>query len=70
MPDRMQHFSKEELEKIHSSNSQMAEFYGVLGRSGGNLTDAHIPDIQAGIESALCLMNAMRSGTSFLLRPG
>lgn len=50
-----------------SANSQMAEFYGVLGRSGGNLTDAHIPDIQAGIESALCLMNAMRSGTSFLL---
>lgn len=50
-----------------SANAQMAQYYGILGRSGGNLTDAHIPDIQAGIESALCLMTAMRSGTSFLL---
>ena len=50
-----------------SANAQMAQYYGILGRSGGNLTDAHVPDIQAGIESALCLMTAMRSGTSFLL---
>ena len=50
-----------------SANSQMAEYYGVLGRSGGNLTDAHLPDIQAGIESSLGLLTAMRSGTSFLL---
>lgn len=50
-----------------SANAQMAEYYGVLGRSGGNLTDAHLPDMQAGVESALCLMTAMRSGTSFLL---
>lgn len=50
-----------------SANSQMAQFYGVPGRSGGNLTDAHIPDMQAGIESALCLYTAVRSGTIFLL---
>jgi trimethylamine--corrinoid protein Co-methyltransferase len=50
-----------------SANAQMAEFYGVPGRSGGNLTDAHIPDMQAGIESAICMLMAMRSGTTFLL---
>ena len=50
-----------------SANAQMAQFYCVPGRSGGNLTDAHIPDMQAGIESAMCMLTAMRSGTTFLL---
>jgi len=50
-----------------SATAQMAEFYGIPGRSGGNLTDAHIPDMQAGIESAICLFTAMRSGITFLL---
>ncbi len=50
-----------------SANAQMAQFYGVPGRSGGNLTDAHIPDMQAGIESALCAYTALCSGTTFLL---
>ncbi len=50
-----------------SANRQMAGYYGVLPRSGGNLTDSLVPDMQAGVESALCLMTAMREGTSFLL---
>ncbi len=50
-----------------SATAQLAEFYGIPGRSGGNLTDAHIPDMQAGIESAICLLTAMRSGITFLL---
>ena len=50
-----------------SATAQMAQYYGVPGRSGGNLTDAHIPDMQAGIESAICLYTAMRSGVTFLL---
>jgi trimethylamine--corrinoid protein Co-methyltransferase len=45
----------------------MAQHYGIPGRSGGNLTDAHIPDMQAGIESAICLYTAMRGGIAFLL---
>ncbi|MBC8443690.1 MAG: trimethylamine methyltransferase family protein, partial [Deltaproteobacteria bacterium] len=52
---------------LASATAQMAEFYGVPGRSGGNLTDAHIPDMQAGIESAICLYTAVRSGINFLL---
>jgi trimethylamine--corrinoid protein Co-methyltransferase len=50
-----------------SATAQMAQYYGIPGRSGGNLTDAHIPDMQAGIESAICLYTAMRSGITFLL---
>jgi len=50
-----------------SATAQMAQYYGVPGRSGGNLTDAHTPDMQAGIESAICLYTAMRSGITFLL---
>jgi len=50
-----------------SATAQMAQFYGVPGRSGGSLTDAHIPDMQAGIESAICLFTAMRGGITFLL---
>ncbi|MDA3791125.1 MAG: trimethylamine methyltransferase family protein [Desulfobacula sp.] len=50
-----------------SATAQMAQYYGVPGRSGGNLTDSHTPDMQAGIESAICLYTAMRSGITFLL---
>lgn len=50
-----------------SAIAQMAEFYGVQGRSGGNRTDAHIPNMQAGIESAISLYTAIKSGITFLL---
>jgi trimethylamine--corrinoid protein Co-methyltransferase len=50
-----------------SATAQMAQYYGIPGRSGGNLTDAHLPDMQAGIESVICLYTAMRSGITFLL---
>ena len=56
-----------EVSMLVSATAQMAQYYGVPGRSGGNLTDAHIPDMQAGIESAVGLYIAMRSGITFLL---
>lgn len=47
--------------------AQMARHYGVPGRSGGAITDAHVPDIQAGIESTLSLYTAIRGGTDIML---
>ena len=50
-----------------NANAQMARFYGLPSRSGGSLTDAHLPDMQAGIESAMALSTAIRSGINFIL---
>ena len=47
--------------------AQMARFYGLPSRSGGGLTDSLFPDGQAGIESALALSTAARSGINFIL---
>jgi len=51
-----------ELSKATAAIGQMAKFYNIPSRSGGALTDAHLPDIQAGIESTLALLTAARSG--------
>jgi len=40
---------------------------GLPVRAGGALTDAHAPDAQAGIESALALDTALRAGVDFVL---
>jgi trimethylamine---corrinoid protein Co-methyltransferase len=50
-----------------SATAQMARFYGLPSRSGGALSDAHFPDMQAGIESTLSLLTAVRSGINFVL---
>ena len=50
-----------------SATAQMARFYDLPSRSGGALSDAHFPDMQAGIESTLSLMTAIRSGINFVL---
>ncbi|NOY86320.1 MAG: trimethylamine methyltransferase [Deltaproteobacteria bacterium] len=50
-----------------SATAQMARFYNLPSRSGGALTDAHFPDIQAGMESAMSLLTAIRSGINFVL---
>jgi trimethylamine--corrinoid protein Co-methyltransferase len=47
--------------------AQIARFYGLPSRGGGGLTDAHIPDMQAGIESAFALITAARNGINFIL---
>lgn len=51
-----------ELSKATAAISQMAKYYNIPSRSGGALTDAHLPDIQAGIESTLALLTAALSG--------
>ncbi len=55
------------LSQMVSATAQMAKFYNLPSRSGGGLTDAHLPDAQAGIESALALSTAMRNGIHFIL---
>jgi trimethylamine--corrinoid protein Co-methyltransferase len=56
-----------EQSQIVTGIAQMARFYGLPSRGGGGLTDAHIPDMQAGIESACALMTAARNGINFIL---
>ena len=52
---------------LTSAHAQMARFYGLPSRSGGSLTDSHLPDMQAGLESALSISTAVRNGINFIL---
>lgn len=56
-----------ELSQIVSFTAQLARFYNLPSRSGGGLTDANYPDIQAGVQSAVALSTAVRSGINFVL---
>ena len=56
-----------ELSKNIHLVTQMARFYNLPSRSGGGLTDALAVDAQAGVESALALNTAARSGVNFIL---
>ena len=56
-----------ELSMIVSCTAQMARFYHLPSRSGGGLTDANFPDAQAGIESTMALITAVRNGINFIL---
>jgi trimethylamine--corrinoid protein Co-methyltransferase len=56
-----------ELSMLVSCTAQMARFYHLPSRSGGGLTDANFPDAQAGIESAMALITAVRNGINFIL---
>lgn len=56
-----------ELSVVISATAQMARFYNLPSRSGGGLTDALLPDAQAGSESGLALSTAARSGINFIL---
>ncbi|MGD9218358.1 MAG: trimethylamine methyltransferase family protein, partial [Desulfobacterales bacterium] len=56
-----------ELSIIIAATSQMARFYELPSRCGGGLTDAHLPDAQATLESAFSLLAAVRSGANFIL---
>ncbi len=47
--------------------AQLAKYYKIPCRTGGSLTDSHIPDGQAMAESALCLNNAIESGADYIL---
>jgi trimethylamine--corrinoid protein Co-methyltransferase len=56
-----------ELSMVVSYTAQLARFYNMPSRSGGGLTDAHFPDGQAGVESAMALTTASRNGINFIL---
>jgi len=56
-----------ELAQIVSATAQIARYYSIPSRAGGAITDSHIPDIQAGIESAFALYTAARNGVNFIL---
>ena len=56
-----------EVARITSATIQMAKFYHLPARAGCANTDAHLADAQAGFESALTLMTAIRNGTNFVL---
>ncbi len=56
-----------EFSIIASVTAQMARFYNLPSRNGGALTDAHLPDAQAGVESALALYTAARNGSNFIV---
>jgi len=49
-----------------SAGLQMAKFYKIPSRGSGAQTDAHFPDMQAGIESTLVLHTAMMNGANFI----
>jgi trimethylamine---corrinoid protein Co-methyltransferase len=49
---------------------QLGHWLGVPVRAGGAITDAHVPDAQAGIESALALEAVLRSGAQYILHAG
>ncbi len=46
---------------------RLGHWLGVPVRAGGAVTDAHVPDAQAGIESALALEAVLRSGAQYVL---
>ncbi len=46
---------------------QLGHWLGVPVRAGGCITDAHVPDAQAGIESALAMDTVLRLGAQYVL---
>jgi len=56
-----------EVSEIVSCTAQIASYYGLPSRGGGCLTDSHIPDIHAGVQSAMGLLSAVRAGINFIL---
>jgi trimethylamine--corrinoid protein Co-methyltransferase len=52
---------------IEVAHTQMAKVYGIPSRAGGSLTDAKLPDTQAGYESMMVMLATALSGTDFVL---
>ena len=46
---------------------RLGHWLGVPVRAGGSVTDAHMPDAQAGIESALAMDTVLRTGAQYVL---
>ena len=52
---------------IASATTQLAQFYRLPCRTGGILTDAHVPDAQALAEGTLLMSTAIRNGANFII---
>lgn len=50
-----------------AATAQMARFYGIPSRGGGAVTDAKLPDAQAGFESMMSQLMATLCGVHFVL---
>lgn len=55
-----------EAVKLITAITQIAYFYGLPCKTGGSVTDAFSPDMQAGIESATNLFTALATGVNML----
>ena len=52
---------------IASATAQLAQFYRLPCRTGGILTDAHVPDAQALAEGTLLMSTAIRNGANLII---
>ncbi len=52
---------------LMAATVQLGHWLGLPVRAGGSLTDAHVPDAQAGIESALSLATVLSLDVDFVL---
>jgi len=59
-----------ELAQVVAAHMQLIRFYGLPTRSGGALTDANYPNVQAGMESMMGLLTAVNAGVDFVLHAG
>ncbi len=53
---------------LSSASIQLARFYHLPCRTGGMLTNAHVPDAQAAAEGVLMMSTAVRNGANFILQ--
>ncbi len=61
-------FGTAEFARLAEATVELAGFCALPVRAGGALTDAHEPDAQAALESALGLGTAVRAGADFLFQ--
>jgi len=52
--------------KLIKAVTQIADYYELPCKTGGSITDAFVPDMQAGIESSLSLFTALASGANMV----
>lgn len=53
---------------VAAATVELAHWLGLPVRAGGAVTDAHVPDLQAGIESALGVALVLERGVDFLFQ--
>jgi trimethylamine--corrinoid protein Co-methyltransferase len=56
-----------EYSSLMEGTVRLGHWLGVPVRAGGSVTDAHVPDAQAGMESALAMDTVLRTGAQYVL---